>query len=147
MDSQSRSEVKISPDLSDSKLKRSYSKGRKSSVFPVLAGAEEIQVSPIIKSQKKDKLTKAKISSEFIAEMTMSLTDRLALCGKQSETPQIIKFEDIGENSYNKETIVPVDQPLFHCLPSKVVFQGYKAFESYEAIISFRNRDKVLNLK
>ncbi|RKP17450.1 hypothetical protein ROZALSC1DRAFT_24188, partial [Rozella allomycis CSF55] len=85
----------------------------------------------------------AQLSSVYLKEITMSLEDRLALCGKQSSIPEIVEFVDIGENSCHKETQVPVDQPLFHATPSKVVFQNFDPFKKYEAMLSFRNRDKV----
>jgi hydrocephalus-inducing protein len=97
----------------------------------------------LVRFPKESTTTQFKKSSDFIKEMTMSLPDRLALCGKQSSIPHIIDFVDIGENSCHKETQVPVDQPLFHANPSYVIFQSYRPFETFEGLLSFRNRDKV----
>lgn len=57
--------------------------------------------------------------------------------------PKIIEFLDLTEFSHYKESTVDIDEPVFQPYPSRLVFQNYKPYETYEIPLVLRNNDKV----
>jgi hydrocephalus-inducing protein len=58
--------------------------------------------------------------------------------------PQIIELLDMGETSLQKNTTLPVDEPMFQPFPSEIFFQKYDKFNTYEVPLLLRNNDKVI---
>jgi hydrocephalus-inducing protein len=80
--------------------------------------------------------------SEYMLEMGMSTEDRLEGRAKNQPPPQIIEFLDMSATSHAKESAVEIGRPLFHAMPTEIIFQKYKPQENYKFPLILRNSDR-----
>ena len=57
--------------------------------------------------------------------------------------PKITKFLNIADFSIYKDSIVPIDKPIFEPRPSLIQFNDYEPLQIKEKIFKLRNRDNV----
>lgn len=57
--------------------------------------------------------------------------------------PEIIELLQIADNTAQVRCDVPIDEPIFRPTPSKVVFKRFNKLDKLQAIVKFRNSDRV----
>jgi hydrocephalus-inducing protein len=80
--------------------------------------------------------------SQFVQTMQLSTAAFL----KQVDfmrVPRIVELMDVSEFSNNKDTGLPLDQPLFQPFPSDLRFQQFAAGQQYELTLTLTNMDRV----
>ncbi|CAM9551896.1 unnamed protein product [Chrysoparadoxa australica] len=79
--------------------------------------------------------------SDLLLDVTVATVNEPK--GDVCETPRIVEFLSLEDNSLAVKSTVPIDEPLFQPHPSRVYFEGYEAFGSYSRTVYFRNNDSV----
>jgi hydrocephalus-inducing protein len=57
--------------------------------------------------------------------------------------PKITEFRNIGDFSINRESVVPIDEPLFDPIPSVIRFTDYEPLQIKSIVFKLRNKDSV----
>ena len=57
--------------------------------------------------------------------------------------PKITEFRNIGDFSINRESMVPIDEPLFEPIPSVIRFADYEPLQIKSMVFKLRNKDSV----
>ena len=57
--------------------------------------------------------------------------------------PRITQFLNIGDFSINRESCVPIEEPLFEPIPSVINFNDYEPLQIKTVVFKLRNKDKV----
>ena len=83
--------------------------------------------------------------SAFMYQMSLD-THQILENTHEMRVPKKTELLDMGDTSYQRFSIVGVDECMFQPFPSEVYFQKYKPFETYELPLLFRNNDSVPRL-
>ena len=79
--------------------------------------------------------------SDFAKLQSLSLKQRMQI--PTFHKTEIVEFLNV---STREAFGVPVTEPIFKPLPTKVILQNYEPLETYEVTITFRNMEKVCRL-
>jgi hydrocephalus-inducing protein len=103
--------------------------GPKSTLQPSLPKAKQTQG-----SKTQVKLTPSQLMKQQMPGQTVD---------PAYAKPRITQFLNIGDFSINRESCVPIEEPLFEPIPSVISFTDYEPLQIKTVVFKLRNKDKV----